>query len=88
MSALTHMHDQYPLSQVADGDYDTLVTHLSEQLVGLMNKQGGYPEGEAQKRAVDVLASTYRTRDDMTIYEWMQDACREVCVNVRDMQGV
>ena len=88
MPVLTRFHDQYPLSQITDADYDTLVTHLSEQLAAAVNRQGGYPEGEAQKRAVDVLASTYATRDDMTIHDWLIDACRAACVGRHELAGV
>jgi hypothetical protein len=88
MSAFTRLHDQFPLSQVTDEDYDTLVCHLTEQLAALMDAQGGYPEGEAACRAVDVLANTYGSRDGMTVYDWMRDASSAVGVNVLDLRGI
>ena len=83
----THSHNQAPTAGMTEADYDTLLTHLGEQLAHQCQR-AGYPADEAGKAACDALANTFGTADNQTVLDWLKAAGARLCVSTDDCVGV
>ena len=70
------LHNQFPTSALTEGEYETALVHLSEQIGAQIVAR--YPEGEAYKAASDALANTCQISADQTILGWIESACATV----------
>jgi hypothetical protein len=71
-----------PMTRITEGDYETLVVHLGEQLAALMP---GSPEGEAGKAATEALANTWQAT--MTANEWLAAAGKRLGLDTSGCAG-
>jgi hypothetical protein len=79
---ITRNYNLAPMTDLAEGDYETLLTHLSEQVASCV---GGDPD-YAHNAASDALTNTWQP--EMTARDWLAAAGKRLDVDTSRCVGV
>jgi hypothetical protein len=82
---ITKNYNNIAMTGIGEADYETLLTHLVEQLAAKLGTPNiNWPEENA-KAASDALNNTWQ--EDMTAREWLAVAGRHLGVDTTDCVG-